>query len=130
MHERLLFAASMLLLADRAWCANDGAAQKPIMGWRSWNQWQSNADQRVMEASFDALVDRSRTVNGVPASLRDVGYSDAGIDDAWQLCGRYGPDNYTYHDGVTGAPVVDTKKFPSLKNMTDHAHRVNLTAGW
>ena len=51
----------------------------------------------------------------------------AGIDDCWQLCGAYGPNNYTYHDGVTGAPVVDTSVFPSLKNLTAYAHSVGLT---
>ena len=54
---------------------------------------------------------------------------DAGIDDAWQKCGSYGPQNYTYHD-ATGAPVVDTGKFPSFKDMCDAAHAMNLTCGW
>jgi len=36
---------------------------------------------------MDAMVDRSRTVNGKPTSLADLGYSDVGLDDAWQLCG-------------------------------------------
>ncbi len=29
------------------------------------------------------MVSRSRSVNGVPTSLRDLGYSDVGLDDAW-----------------------------------------------
>jgi len=82
-----------------------------------------------MMSAFAALADRSRLVDGTPTSLADLGYSDAGIDDYWQLCGSYGPNNYTYHL-ATGEPVVDTTKFPSLKGMCDAAHALNLTCGW
>jgi len=78
---------------------------------------------------MDVMASRSRTVGGVPTSLIDLGFSDAGIDDCWQKCGSYGPNNYTYHDS-TGAPVVDTERFPSLKGMTDYAHALGLSAGW
>jgi alpha-galactosidase len=44
-------------------------------------------------------------------------------------CGSYGPEQYTYHD-PSGYPVVDTSKFPDLLAMTNHAHSLNLTAGW
>jgi alpha-galactosidase len=44
------------------------------------------------------MVDRSRSVNGVPTSLRDLGYIDVGLDDNWQACGAYGPNKYTFHD--------------------------------
>lgn len=50
-------------------------------------------------------------------------------DDCWQKCGSYGPNNYTYHD-ENGAPVVDLDKFPDMKGMVDHAHSLNLTAGF
>ena len=55
--------------------------------------------------------------------------NDAGLDDVWQKCGKYGPNGYTYHD-ANGAPVVDEAKFPDMKAMTDVAHSLNLTAGW
>lgn len=82
-----------------------------------------------MEQTMDALVDRSRLVNGVPTSLADLGYTDAGLDDNWQECGSYGPENYTYHD-ASGNPVVATSRFPDFKAMTTYAHERNLTAGW
>jgi hypothetical protein len=44
-------------------------------------------------------------------------------------CGSYGPDKTTYHD-VNGNPVVNTARFPDLKNMTDYAHSLGLKAGW
>jgi hypothetical protein len=85
--------------------------------------------QAALEAQMTGMVSRNRTVNGVPTSLRDLGYSDFGLDDAWQKCGSYGPQKYTYHD-VNGRPVVDEGMFPDLKGMTNVAHSLNLTAGW
>jgi alpha-galactosidase len=85
--------------------------------------------QADIQATIDALVDRSRLVNGKPTSLADVGYTDAGIDDCWQKCGSYGPKKYTYHD-ENGNPVVDTTLFPDLKSLTAYGHARNLTVGW
>ena len=31
---------------------------------------------------------------------------------------------------VNGNPIVNVARFPSLKNMTNHAHKLGLTAGW
>ena len=52
-----------------------------------------------------------------------------GLDDNWQACGAYGPNKNTYHD-VNGNPVVNTKRFPSMSNMTAYAHSLGLKAGW
>jgi hypothetical protein len=78
---------------------------------------------------MDGIVSRSRLVNGVPTSLKDLGYSDVGLDDAWQLCGKYGPNEYTYHD-EKGKPVIDTALFPDFNGLTDYAHSLGLTAGY
>jgi hypothetical protein len=64
--------------------ADNGRAQRPPMGWRHWNQWNGAISQDIIEANIRALADRSRVVDGVPTSLVDVGYSDAGIDDGAQ----------------------------------------------
>ena len=81
-----------------------------------------------MVAVMDAMVDRSRSVNGVPTSLADLGYSDVGLDDAWQRLNS-GPGGVGYHD-AQGRPIVNTTRFPSLRAMADHAHSLNLTSGW
>jgi hypothetical protein len=101
------------------------------MGWRSWNFYGGNIDQTKMMAQMSAIANRSRTVWGrsVPTSLADLGYSDVGLDDNWQVCGSNGPDKYTYHD-ASGNPIINTNSFPSMKNMTNFAHSLNLTAGW
>lgn len=58
-----------------------------------------------MMAQMSAMAARTRMVDGVPTSLADLGYNDAGLDDNWQNCGSYGPDAYTYHL-ADGSPVV------------------------
>lgn len=99
------------------------------MGWRSWNLFGADVNQGLIQKQMDGMVSRARTVNGVPTSLLDLGYSDVGLDDAWQLCGTYGSNKNTYHD-ENGKPVVDTSLFPDFNAMTDYAHRLGLTAGY
>lgn len=79
---------------------------------------------------MDAMVAATRPIwTGEVMSLAQLGYSDVGLDDCWQACGSYGPNNYTYHD-ASGNPIVDTSVFPDLKAMTDYGHAKNLTVGW
>lgn len=119
--QSLIFAAALAV----ARAANDGVALTPPRGWRSWNYWQGHIDQQIIMSSIDAMTDTSR--GGVSLAL--LGYSDVGVDDAWQMCGSYGPLNYTYHL-EDGTPVLNTTRFPSLNTMTAYAHSHNLTAGW
>ena len=99
------------------------------MGWRDWNQYQDGIDQATMEETFRMMASRKRSVNGKPTSLIDLGYTDAGLDDGWQQCGKFGPQNWTYHS-ADGSPVVDKSRFPNLKSMTDLGHSLDLTMGW
>ena len=34
---------------------------------------------------MDGIYSAKRLVNGVPTSLRDLGYTDVGLDDAWYV---------------------------------------------
>ena len=79
-----------------------------------------------MQEVMDAMVSRKRTVGGVPTSLYDLGYTDVGLDDGWQLphAGGHG-----YHN-ASGFPIVNTTKFPNLRAMTDYGHARNLTVGF
>ena len=120
----------MLMLFDHFVSADDnGLGRTPPMGWRSWNFYQCNINQHIMESSFRLLADRSRLVDGIPTSLVDLGYVDAGLDDCWQLCGQYGSLNYTYHNS-SGWPQVNFSRFPSMAGMVDVAHSFGLRAGF
>jgi hypothetical protein len=109
--------------------ADNGRAQRPPQGWRHWNQWNGAISQDIIEGNMRGLADRSRLIDGKHASLADIGYNDAGIDDGWMKCGSYGPEKYRYHSG-SGDPMIDGGKFPSMRELTDLAHSLNLTAGW
>ena len=80
-----------------------------------------------MQSIMKGMTDRSRSVDGVPTSLADLGYSDVGLDDNWQTCSDSGDLNFHDEDGN---PIVNTDLFPDMKAMTDYAHSLGLTAGW
>jgi len=128
--------AMLTVLLPLALASDNGRAQRPPMGWRCWNQYQGRINQAIMESSFRLLASPSEfpPVEGAATSLRELGYSDAGLDDGWQLCNHeVTPANtYTYHTppGTGGAPVVDTTIFPSFSKMNALAHSLNLTSGW
>mmetsp|Transcript_14396 Transcript_14396/g.46951 ORF Transcript_14396/g.46951 Transcript_14396/m.46951 type:complete len:415 (-) Transcript_14396:1834-3078(-) len=106
-------------------------AVRPPMGWRSWNAFGGDIDQRKMMDTMVALASRKRSVDGQPTSLADLGYRDVGLDDNWQRCGSYGAElKYTYHLAITGEPVVDEDRFPDLRNMTSFARSLGLRSGW
>lgn len=107
----------------------NGKGVTPPMGWRSWNLFGADVNQDLIKSQMDGMTTRKRLVDGKPTSLLDLGYSDVGLDDAWQLCGNYGPSKNTYHD-ENGKPVVDTTLFPNFNEMTDYAHSLGLTAGY
>lgn len=129
MSKVLLYSCICAIVVVSIAAIDNGKGRTPPMGWRSWNLFGANVNQDLIQRQMDAIVSRTRMVDGVPTSLKDLGYVDVGLDDAWQLCGSYGDNKYTYHD-VNGAPVIDYSKFPNFNALTDHAHSLGLTAGW
>lgn len=107
----------------------NGKGLTPPMGWRSWNLYGANVNQSLMERIMEGMISKSRTVDGKPTSLCDLGYCDVGLDDNWQDCGAHGPHKYTYHSEV-GVPLINTDRFPDMHAMTTKAHSLGLTAGW
>lgn len=109
--------------------ANDnGLAKLPPMGWRSWNLYGGNVKQDLIMGIMDGMVSKKRSVDGKPTSLCDLGFCDVGLDDNWQAC-KAGTGGNNYHDS-DGNPIVNKDRFPDMKNMTDHAHKLGLSAGW
>ena len=121
-------AAPLLALLLPCLALDNGMALTPPMGWRSWNLFGSTVTQDLLVSIADALVSRARTVDGVPTSLADLGYSDLGLDDAWQK-EHSGPGGVGFHDAA-GNPIINKLKFPSMATLVDYIHGRNLTCGW
>ena len=111
------------ILAQEASSNDNGLGNTPPMGWRSWNQYFGDVDQSLMERIMEGMVNRARFGHtGQPTSLCELGYCDVGLDDNWQECGSpEAAPGMNYHD-INGNPIVNRKRFPDLKQMTDFAH--------
>ena len=59
--------------------------------------------------------------------LRCRGYVRAGLDDFWQDCGA--GVNGSFHS-KSGDPLIDTHRFPSMKDMVAFATSRGLEVGW
>lgn len=140
----MLMTLSALLLVTK--CARltdrEEALLRPPMGWRAWYAAPAHGlkdpTQAFVTDSMDAMVDRSRLVDGKPTSLADLGYTRASVDGRYLACTpstathcKYdcGGVNGSYHDR-SGAPVLNSSNFPDVAAMVEHAHALNLTAGW
>ena len=77
----------LLALAQPSFSLDNGLALTPPMGWRSWNCFKGDVTDADARRVADAMVSRRRSVDGVPTSLLDLGYTDLGVDDGWQACG-------------------------------------------
>jgi hypothetical protein len=124
----LAAALAALALPAPARAKADGLALTPPRGWRSWNLFGLKVNQTLMQEIMAAIVARSRSVDGVPTSLADLGFTDVGLDDGWQL-DNSGPGGKGFHN-ASGSPIVDTERFPDLGAMTAFGHARNLTVGW
>ena len=99
---------------------NNGLARSPPLGWRPWNCYLGDVYSERLRDVIDAVVDRSRAVNGVPTSLADLGFGDVGVDDGWQACGT-GPHGSFHADN--GSLLVNFTRFPGgFKPLVDYAH--------
>ena len=81
------------------------------------NAFGNAISDSVIRAQADGLSDRSRTVNGQPTSLADIGYVNLGIDEGWEGCGE--GFNGTQHTSY-GWPVVDKSKFPAMNSTVSY----------
>ena len=58
---------------------DNGVGLTPPLGWRSYNAFGGRPTQAMMLEMMDAMVDKSRTVDGKPTSLLELGYDRVGI---------------------------------------------------
>ena len=126
----------------------------------SWNLFAGKNDDSTMRAMMHAFVDKSRSVDGSPTSLAEIGYLSVGMDDGYQLCncsGSHGQEDLyphslynvscsgdnpgqeanachdgrcTWHNQSDGRPMIDTLKFPDLKGLVAYGHSLALQVGF
>ena len=86
-------------------------AQRPPMGWNSWNTFGANIDDALIREMADYLAAKG---------YREAGYEYLVIDDCWSLRER----------GDDGKLVPDPKKFPhGIKALADYVHGKGLKFG-
>lgn len=87
-------------------------AQKPPMGWNTWNTFGANINETLIRESADAFVD---------TGLKAAGYEYLVIDDCWSEYNR---------DPVTDRIVPHHEKFPNgMKVVADYVHSKGLKFG-
>eukprot|EP01062_Namystynia_karyoxenos_P054557 TRINITY_DN449_c0_g3_i1.p1 TRINITY_DN449_c0_g3~~TRINITY_DN449_c0_g3_i1.p1 ORF type:complete len:430 (+),score=140.87 TRINITY_DN449_c0_g3_i1:82-1371(+) len=121
------------LLAAAAGALSPGVLrpQSPPMGWRSWNFFECNINQSIMQAQVDGLLLKRAPPAGAgagarAASLFELGYTHAGLDDCWQKCD--GPHG-SFHN-ASGQPIVDTAHFPDLKGLAAYGAQRGVLMGF
>ena len=87
-------------------------AQRPPMGFNTWNTFGENINEQLVKEIADCFVDRG---------LLDAGYEYIVIDDCWSEKER---------DPQTGKIVADREKFPSgMKALGEYIHARGLKFG-
>ena len=86
-------------------------AQKPPMGWNSWNTFGKEIDEDLIFRIADIMIEKE---------YKNAGYEYLIIDDCWALKTR---DEY-------GNLVPDPQKFPhGMKAVADYIHKKGLKFG-
>lgn len=88
----------------------NGLAQRPPMGWNSWNKFACEVNEQVVRDTADAMV---------ASGMRAAGYQYVVVDDCWA-----GPRD------ANGFITADPKRFPSgMKALADYIHSRGLKFG-
>jgi alpha-galactosidase len=118
-----------LLAAPPATATNNGFPNSlgltPLRGLRTWNSVRGDINQSFLQAQVDGLL--APIAAGGGGSLFDAGFTDVGIDDAWEACGA--GVNGSYHN-ASGWPLVNLARFPDLAGLTAYARARNVTMSW
>ena len=86
-------------------------AQRPPMGWNSWNTFATDINEQLIREMADAMVD---------LGYKDAGYEYLVIDDCWAEKQR----------NEEGKLVPDKTKFPNgMKAVSDYVHSKGLKFG-
>ena len=105
-------------------------AKSPPMGWRSWNAFGANINDKTFRNAIDAVTAKVWDVGGAKASLFEVGYTRVGIDEGWENCSGTDPDHGLRQHNADGTPMINVDKFPDLKGLVDYGHSKGVLMGW
>ena len=83
-------------------------ADKPPMGWSSWNHFEDRISDEIIRAQADAMVS---------SGMRDAGYVYINIDDGWQ-------GTRDENGNLRG-----NERFPDMKALADYIHGKGLKFG-
>ena len=100
--------SAIALFSSLAVAQQESLAQKPPMGWNSWNHFAERVDDAIIRVQADAMVS---------SGMKDAGYMYINIDDTWE-------------GGRDASGVIQTnKKFPDMKALADYIHSKGLKLG-
>ena len=102
----------------------------PPMGWRSWNAFASDIDERTMLDAIEMLLRPIRTRHHGRTTLADVGYRMVGLDEGWEACGVSAARPPFAQHAADGSPTINTTRFPDLSALVQRAHNSGLRIGW
>ena len=116
----LLPLPTAVLLAVPAAALDNGLALTPPRGFRTWNQFGIEVNQSMMSDIIRAMAQRRPPArgDGAPLSLVDLGYTHAGVDDGWQLCGSGAAGGF---HNASGYPNIDPAKVRALLSCARQA---------
>src|SRR5829696_8120317 len=104
-------AVTAVLALPHARAADNGLAQKPLMGWSSWSHFKKNFTEATIKAQADAMA----------ANLAAFGYEYINIDAGWR--------DYANWDAY-GRETWDPVKFPNgIRAVADYVHAKGLKLG-
>ena len=106
---KVVYAVMVLQLWYRCHSLDNGLGRTPQMGWNSWNHFQCNINQKVIEETADAFA---------TSGLIRFGYDYVNVDDCWA--------NSRDSNNVI---QPDTEAFPDFKGMIDYVHKRGLKFG-
>lgn len=89
----------------------EGLALTPPMGWNSWNSFETNINETLVEGTADAMI---------ASGMKEAGYTYLVLDDGWMSKDR----------DAAGNLVPDPVKFPhGIKAVADYVHSKGLKFG-
>jgi alpha-galactosidase len=86
----------------------NGLAQRPPMGWNSWNKFHTGINDKLIREIADAMV---------ASGMQKAGYSYVNIDDGWEA------------DRDDQGNIRPNSRFPDMKALADYVHGKGLKLG-